>query len=501
MKSHLIISSLILTLWLTIFADEVASETKYLKFSYQDPHLTSYIGTSNFKFSGETSLAATYTISNPGSYVLTSDISSRVGSPSSCILYINSNDVHLDLSGHSLTQVNTSVNINGILINTNLANISIRNGSIRNTTGAGVAINPSVTDIHLEDLFIRGCGQAGISIDGGSGTEIKNISLIRCDIAGCNGAAAADAIALNINYCDFLTALESKFNLSTTTTDTFDAYGVYAQNSKGGTFIDCQACGNTGETIGAGFCLITSCTGFRFSNCIANQNSATDTSASEAYGFYNNVSDGTIFENCSAFYNSCVNKTAGFRVITSKNNTFINCTATGNQISGGNASDRCAGFMIDTYQNFGHNFDSCSSIGNSGGTHASSVSAGFSLDYCNNCILQDCLANSNGITAGYGIGIDILSTSTRCIVQNCQVTMNTSSTASQGIGIRDNASSNSANLLIENFAFGNRDTTSSPTDTNYSVAYSTNNILQEVTLINISGISLPSKDNISITPD
>lgn len=477
-----------------------SDDTKNLKFSYQDPHLTHYIGTSNFRLSGETSLTGTYTISNPGIYVLTNDISSSVGTGSSCILYINSSDVHIDLSGHSLVQANSTASIDGILINSSLANISIQNGSIRDVTESGISISSSTTDVFIKDMFIRGAEEAGISIDGGLGTEVKNVRLENCTLIGNDGGGTTDGIGLKINYCDYLTAINSTFNVNSNTTVGFDGYGVYVENSKGGTFIDCQANGNAGELVGAGFSLITSCTGFKFKNCTANQNSAVNITSSESYGFYNNGSDHTFFQDCQASYNTCPNTSAGFKIMASKNNQFINCLADGNKATGSAlTTNRGAGFMINSSENYGHQFRNCTAFGNQGGGNSNAVGAGFSFEFSSNCILVECNANANGGTAAFGVGFDLLATCTLCVLQSCQANSNTSTTSQKGIGFRD-AGGSSTNLLIENFAFGNRDTNLAAIEKNYNVLYLTTNSVQEVAMDSISNITVPTRRNISVTP-
>lgn len=124
---------------------------------------------------------------------------------------------------------------------------------------------------------------------------------------------------------------------------------------------------------------------------------------------------------------------------------------------------------------------------------------GFSLDNTTRCVLFDCKANSNGGNAGYGIGIHLKSTCGLCTLQNCTMNLNTSTTSGQGYGFKDD-SNNKNNLIIESFAYGNQDTTGTPTDHNYTTNYSLTNVIKEVNLVSIGSIALDTKKNISIVP-
>lgn len=484
----------------TVYCEKITlpeSINENLRYNTQ-AHLITYVGSSKFRFAGETSLKATYSITNPGTYILTDDITSSIDDGAESIVYINSNDVIFDMSGHSITH-NSSGSTDIIKINAGKKNTIIRNGTLTGSKLYGIFAGNNCTNITCENLLIQRADTAGIGLIGTSGNELKNCTLKNCMITDCDGGANADAVALKLDYCNYLTAIDSSFNTSNTTTDTYDAYGILATNSQGCTFVNCTMNGHEGETIAAGS-YITTCTGFTFKNCSAHYNISTDTTASQAYGFYVNDSNETFFENCSATFNSSVNTTAGFMVNASRNNRFINCIANGNQVTGSLSGDRAYGFGVGTYENFNHRFENCTAMGTKGGTNSSSRGAGFSLEYSNFCILLDCNSDSNGGTAGFGIGIDLLTTCTVSVIQDCKLSANTSTTAGQGIGIND-AASNSANLLINNFAFGNRDTTGAPTNTNYNLQHSSSNVIQEVTLINVAGISLASPDNISINPD
>jgi hypothetical protein len=461
-----------------------------LEDSYEDPSLHISLGITHFKANSGSTLTATYTISNPGHYVLNETINSSVKAPSTCILYINSSDVTLNLSGHALIQDNLTSSIDGILINNSLENILIYNGTIRNTTENGIAIGNSCTNIHLEKLFISNCDEAGINFEGTNGNKITNSSVFNCTVTNCNGGTTADAIGLKVNYTDFLTIKDSQSNSNTTTTDTYDGYGVYITNSDNCTFINTVASGNKGETIGAGFYANT-CTNLYFKNCTAALNTSTDTSSGQTYGFYLNSSDYSRLENCIANRNTGAHEVSGFSLISSAGCYVNNCSANNQETTGNSATNFCAGFYINSDCNTVIN---STALSNKGGTSSSSSTYGFFVTNKDRVIIENCYALCNGQTVSNGYGIFMDSNCTNCIVKNSVAIGNHSSTTSQGVGIGDDHADPSTNLIIDCFGFNPTTGTNKNYDTNYTF---TNNVT-EVDQDNMAGITIPTHKNISI---
>ncbi|WP_035611261.1 hypothetical protein [Haloferula sp. BvORR071] len=129
-----------------------------------------------------------YSISEPGSYYLTENVSSSTSF--SGVIYITSSNVTLDLNGFTITQTNTSASnfTNGIFASIPaVANLVVRNGTIvgptvRSSGGSvgqgtfseastqGIYIKSqgssvSVPTMRFENLTVRNWGFAGISLD------------------------------------------------------------------------------------------------------------------------------------------------------------------------------------------------------------------------------------------------------------------------------------------------------------------------------------------------
>jgi parallel beta-helix repeat protein len=459
----------------------------------QDAHLVHYIGVSDFREKGTNNLRLSYTITKPGYYLLTETIISETRN--GAIVVIASNDVILDLHGNTITQSSDASNVDGIFINNNLTNITIKHGIIRKTTGNGVEISSGCSNISLEDITVIECNRTGILFNGSAQALIRNSEVKKC-LVSATSSTTSDAIGLNVIYCTVFTAIDSGFNTSKTTTNTFNAYGVFAQNNSALTFMNCTALANQGETIAAGFCA-DNCTSVAFKDCTAHQNSATDTATSESYGFFMNNTTAITFKNCDAAQNNAINTAAGFRIKSSKYNHLSECTANNNFITGSGANHRGHGFMVDTAESIGHYFEHCTAFGNQGSTNALSLCAGFSLETATHCIIANCLSQANGGTAGFGIGINLAADCGLCLVKECQVISNRSLTTGKAIGIRDQHLTGNS-TIIDNFAFGNRDYSSTPLDKNYSIYYNDSKVVQDVQYTNISSITAGTRRNIGL---
>lgn len=464
-------------------------------FIYENQQPIILITSADFQKSG-TSLQFTCTISESGSYRLSELITATIQNPSQAIIYIDSDDVNLNLNGQTLALNSESTGIDGIKIANNRENITIKNGLIRGAIQNGISIGSNCSNIIIEEVNIKDCDGAGIAINGTNGNFSKNIKIDTCNIRNSDGGGTADAIGIKLEYCQFIQIINSQFILNSNINTDYAGYGVYALNSAGCGFDNCIVSGNSGNAIGAGF-YVTNCNGFIFNNCLAGLNVGINTS-SESYGFYFNNSHYNQIHNCTANNNKAAHTAAGFALINSNGNKLTDCVSNSTQITGSGSTDAAYGFLLTATQ---HNNEliNCTAFGIMSGTHSSSKGVGFSLDNTRRCILFDCSANSNGGNVGYGIGIHLQSTCELCTVKNCEMNLNTSSTAGQGYGFKDDSSNNN-NLIIESFAYGNRDTTGSPTDNNYDTNYSLTNVITEVALTTLGSIPIDTKKNISITP-
>jgi len=459
----------------------------------QDARLVNYIGISDFREKGTNNLTLSYTIAKPGYYLLTETIISETRN--GAIVVIASNDVILDLHGNTITQSSDVTNVDGIFINNNLTNIVIKHGTIRKTTGNGVEVSSGCSNISLEDITVIECNRTGILFNGSAQALIKNSTLKECLVSGTS-STTSHAIGLNLTYCTLFKIINSAFNTSKTTINTFNAYGFFGQNNSDVNLSNCVASGNQGETIATGFYAFN-CTSLEFQNCIAQENNATDTAVSESYGFFMDNAKAVTLKNCHAAQNSAINTAAGFRMKASRYNHLSECVAQSNFITGSGASDKAHGFMVDTTGSIGHRFEQCIASGNQGSTNALSLCAGFSLATATHCILANCLSQANGGTAGFGIGINLAADCGLCLVKECHVISNRSLTRDQAIGIRDQHATGTS-TLIDNFAFGNRDSSLTPSDKNYVLLYNDSKVVQDVQYNNISTITAGTRRSIGV---
>ena len=124
--------------------------------------------------------ALPYTITQPGSYVLTSDLASCNGCapPAADGISINANHVTLDLNGFSIVG-DPDTAIDGIKIAGGHSNIIIKNGIVRGFPGHGVNIGGAINS-RVEDLNVTDCGGDGIRV--GFGSTVRD-----CNVANCLG--------------------------------------------------------------------------------------------------------------------------------------------------------------------------------------------------------------------------------------------------------------------------------------------------------------------------
>ncbi|MFT6765181.1 MAG: hypothetical protein ACJAZS_000048 [Alteromonas naphthalenivorans] len=146
-------------------------------------------------------------------------------------------------------------------------------------------------------------------------------------------------------------------------------------------------------------------------------------------------------------------------------------------------------------------FKNCNTFGQLASTNPSSIAAGFILgNDTRTSTITNCSSFSNdGNTNGFGIGIELVSTTTNIYIEHSNVSNNISNAKNKGIGIRDSTAS-AINLLAYNFAFNNRDTIGTQPQNNYSLSYSTANVIADTDIVDLASITLPTIKNISITP-
>lgn len=424
MKTRLLLLANLWTLTTQVSTQEPTRATS------QEPYLVYSINASNFRQAGATSLTATYTITNPGTYVLSENIYLTAGIDQA-IIYINSNDVTFNLNGNTLSQSGSATGVDGIRINSSKTNITISNGVIRALSGSGIYVNASCNGVNLQDLFITQCQIAGANFVGGSGTEIINCTLTDCKISGCTGNSTNDAIGLKITYCDNLEVTNCTFNLHKNTNSERSSFGVYATNSQTASFTTCQANGSVGETSAAGFYLSTNCNGWTLTSCYALKNSATNTSSGTVYGFYINQSNFCVFDSCISGLNTAPIFTDGFRLSQSQYDIVKNCTSMRNTATLNSGNPQITGLHItgDT-TNVGHYIVDSIFNGNAGTGSLGALACGILIAGGGFHRLFRCTVNANGCKAvGETRGILLRSPTFGILTTNCYIEQNSSTTS------------------------------------------------------------------------
>jgi hypothetical protein len=208
--------------------------------------------------------AAPFTITQPGSYYLTHNLTVSTGDG----IDINTNGVTLDLNGFTISSTAASATGNGILLNSGLRNITILNGFIQ----GGVTNNNG----------IYGGSGFGYGIEY-SGNSPVNVLVSRISVSGC----LYDGIYLNTG--NYSTVVES------CTVRAVGSYGIYASTIKSSSATDCggsaiygdQVSDCRGQSSGSGYGLYATTA----LDCYG--------SSSSGYGLY-----AITAENCNGYGNS-----------------------------------------------------------------------------------------------------------------------------------------------------------------------------------------------------
>jgi hypothetical protein len=162
--------------------------------------------------------SAPYTITRPGAYYLTANLTVTNGDG----IDIDTNGVTLDLNGFGISSTAASANGDGIFLNGGLRNITIANGFIQ----GGVTNNGS-------GVYSGGGFAYGISY---SGLAPVNTLVSRISVSGC------------LDYGIFLNTGDSTV-VESCTVRTFGYYGIVASTIKSCSAIDCGGYAISGDRV------------------------------------------------------------------------------------------------------------------------------------------------------------------------------------------------------------------------------------------------------------
>ena len=290
-----------------------------------------------------------YTVTNPGSYVVTGNLKGGSGQNG---IVVSANNVTLDLNGFVLEGSATAY---GVVIAGNAYNLKIRNGIIRNW-GEGVDVRSCSNNV-IEDLQVSHCVFHGMRAgdgsivrncdtyaNGGIGIQVGEASTVdRCIVRENSSAGIVGTNGCNFTFC---------------VVKQCGSDGIRAGN--GCTVIGCTVRGNSGDGIVAGYgSQISSCAGYQNDNGIRISGAAGNVVNCTAYGnnqFGVSVSDGGMVQQCSLAANSLGGLYGTTNCFITGNNAYNNGTTTnssgflivgrGNRIEANHASQQRIGFNI-----------------------------------------------------------------------------------------------------------------------------------------------------------
>lgn len=290
-----------------------------------------------------TNAASQVTISQPGSYYLTRNLTVASGNA----ININTNGVTLDLNGFTISSTVASAAGTGISLNGGLRNVTIANGMIQG----------SVTN-NGSGVYTGGGFANGISY---SGNPPVNVLVSRISVSGC----LTDGIYLNIGESTVAEAC---------TVRTVGSFGIYASTIKSCAAVDCGGYAIAGDQVSdcRGECsgTVNGVYAYTAQNCYgySNGDGINATIALNCYGSSSGVSSGsginaTIAQNC---YGSSAGSGNGINATTAQN-----CYGTSSSGAAGlfaSAALNCYGSSdgSGTGLNAVHTASGCYGVSNSG---------------------------------------------------------------------------------------------------------------------------------------
>jgi parallel beta-helix repeat protein len=355
-----------------------------------------------------------FTINQPGSYYLTTNLSSAAGSG----ITIQTNGVTLDLMGFELVGLPGSAF--GILVSGTRTNLLIRNGTVRNWGSSGISA-PFAHDSEFRDLRLLANGSAGLSCG-------INSKVVHCK-ANDNGFVGILGDLVNggamVMYC---TASGNQSDgISTGIRSTVMGCTTVSNQSRGisvngrGLVRDsvAQFNGDIGISMGHGSAVI---------HCTARSNQVHGISASSGSTIRECVSEGNVLGGVTVGAGSSVNACT---IINNGNNGIL--TGPGSTVEGNTAFNNGHSGILITLGSVARQ-----------NTVTSNASHGVRAD-------GDCVIERN--TCSYN-GIGIFTTSSKNVIQGNVLTRN-------GVGIR---AESFGSMIIQNMAV------SSTSGTNYILA-------------------------------
>lgn len=390
---------LVLTVTCALVASEPPVTRKYI--SVVGSGVTTDQGISSAKLTTAPTGGGMFVISDPGYYYLSDDLAPNdLTTANVPIIYINANNVVLDLATKSITAptTNTTNASAAIQVADGKSNVTIKNGVINGiqgiaATGFGVLVNnaasTTVSHIVLENLAMYNCGYFGISIAKCNDLIIDNVQCTGngpytdAIKTGNPGAFSGGAYLNAINSATIANSVFSnnQWNIGSPTTAN-SIVGLYLNNCTSIAMNDSFVDNNTNAT--------TDITTHTFGIFMTGTKFSVFTHVSAS----GNVRSGTVVSTTNTI--GCY---AFSLRSNSSSNTFINCRSCMNQVStvnpNTNGHDQLMAFQLDTCN--GNVLRDCIASFNSSSTVTTSRVQifGFSLFGCYGNKLLNCTANEN----------------------------------------------------------------------------------------------------------
>ena len=154
-----------------------------------------------------TNTASLITVSQPGSYYLTHNLTVSTGDA----VDINANGVRLDLNGFTISSTAASASGNAILLSSGLKNISIANGFIQggvtnggsgvyNGSGFASGINYSgnvPTNVFVSKVLVSGCLTYGINLAGQNSSVVESCTVQTVGNTGISASTVKSSTAVD----------------------------------------------------------------------------------------------------------------------------------------------------------------------------------------------------------------------------------------------------------------------------------------------------------------
>jgi hypothetical protein len=367
-----------------------------------------------------------FTIAESGRYYLSNDVAITSGSGTATVYRVATDNVVLNLNSHFITQNGGPTNLTVIEIASGVSNVLIFNGYINSITGTGVSVSSNCSNIFFNSMHIDSCTLVGFTANSSNNLEFKGSLISNCD--GSHASAADGALGAKFSSCNNVIIAESFFNNNRAANST-DGIGLFLTGCTNCVVFSSEASTNNGN-LAYGF-RIASTNACHFIDCIANAN---ESNLGECFGYHIDSSNNNTFTNCCGASNTAASNSYGFRTSAASYNKFIDCQATNQTVaSTGNA------FGFGTTSSTGTKFFDCLSQGNTGGSTAGS-----------NTSLRTTLGS-------LGVGFELGLNSVREVIELCKAIANDGGSGT-GLGISIDNSTNSRHIVLNNELYGNTGT-------------------------------------------